>query len=132
MHIPKHFRIDDQNEALSFIEKNAFGQLVTIVDNKPFATHIPFLLSEDKQHLIAHIAKTNPQHINIEKQEVLVIFTGPHDYISPTWYESNSVPTWNYQAVHVYGKCSVFSDPVKLENAVNSLTHHYEKNRDKP
>ena len=58
----------------------------------------------DEQSLICHVAKSNSQWKDIEDQEVLVTFQGAHDYVSPSWYETAGVPTWNYQAVHIYGK----------------------------
>jgi len=132
MYIPKAFQITDQKEIFSFINNNAFGQLVSLVNNKPFVSHIPFLLSEDGQTLIGHLAKQNPQHLEISAQEVLITFQGAHDYISPSWYKTPGVPTWNYQAVHVYGKCQVFSDTKKLKGVVDKLTEKYEIDYEKP
>lgn len=126
MHIPSHFALSDQKEIFSFIEQNSFGQLISKVDGRLFSTHIPFILSEDKTRLLAHIGKQNPQHVEIENQEILITLTGPHDYISPSWYTSPGVPTWNYQAVHIYGKCRCFSDPERLKHTVDSLAQKYE------
>ena len=132
MYIPKAFEITDQKEIASFIEANAFGQLISLVNGKLFATQLPFLLSEDKKVLLGHIAKQNPQHMDISQQEVLVTFQGAHNYISPTWYEALGVPTWNYQAVHVYGECSVTTDAEKLKQLVDRLTQKYEAKFEKP
>lgn len=132
MYIPKVFEITDEEEIFSLIENNAFGQLISLVDGKPFSTHLPFLVSEDRKALICHVAKQNPQHENIAGQEVLVTFQGAHDYISPAWYSSPGVPTWNYQAVHVYGKCEVISDVEKLKQIVDQLTEKYEAKFEKP
>lgn len=132
MYIPKAFEISDKQEIFSFIENHAFGQLISLVNGKLFATQLPFLLSEDKKVLLGHIAKQNPQHVDISQQEVLVTFQGAHDYISPAWYASPGVPTWNYQAVHVYGECSVISDIEKLKQIVDTLTQKYEAKFEKP
>ena len=133
MHIPKHFNITDQDEIFSFIKKNAFGQLVSLVNGKLVATHLPILLSNDNKTLSAHVARINPQHIQLDGQQALVIFSGPHDYISPTWYESeNGVPTWNYQTVHIYGRCSTFDDAKKLQDQVETLSDQYETNNPIP
>jgi len=132
MYIPKAFEITDEKEIVSFIEANAFGQLISLVNGKLFATHLPFILSEDKKILIGHVAKQNPQHVDISQQEVLVTFQGAHDYISPAWYEAPGVPTWNYQAVHVYGECSLISDVEKLKKIVDTLTQKYEAKFEKP
>lgn len=132
MFTPKHFKITDNREILSFIEANAFGQLISTVNNRLFSSHLPFLMSEDKTRLFTHLAKQNPQHQNIEDQEVLVTFQGEHDYISPSWYEGPGVPTWNYQSAHVYGKACVFDDPVKLKEMIETLSQKYESGFDHP
>lgn len=132
MYIPTHFEISDKEEIFSFIEANAFGQLISTLDGKLFSTHIPFLLTEDKSALLCHVALQNPQHKNIEGQEVLVTLEGPHDYISPSWYGSPGVPTWNFQAVHIYGQCKIFRDADRLKNVVDSLTSKYESGFQEP
>ncbi|MFT4822547.1 MAG: transcriptional regulator [Halioglobus sp.] len=87
---------------------------------------MPFLLSPEAKKLLRHVAKQNPQHSEMSGQEVLVTLQGPHDYISPTWYSSPGVPTWNDQAVHVYGLCSVFDDSDRLKELGDGLTSKYE------
>jgi transcriptional regulator len=131
MYIPKHFEINEQS-AFAFIESHAFGQLISSVNGKPFSTHMPFLISDDKKQLIGHIAKQNPQHLKIEGQEVLVTFLGSHEYISPSWYASQGVPTWNYQAVHVYGSCKIIHEEEIVKSCVDSLTKKYEANFSEP
>lgn len=116
----------DREKALAFIKSNAFGQLISTVDGKLFSSHMPFYLDNGKGLLICHIAKSNPQWKGIEGQGVLVTFQGPHDYISPSWYESPGVPTWNYQAAHVYGMVSLVSEADRLKGIVNELTRIYE------
>lgn len=76
--------------------------------------------------MLGHVAKSNPQWQSIEGQHVLVTFLGPHEYISPSWYSSPGVPTWNYQAVHVYGICKIFHDQEQLKKVVDDLTEKYE------
>jgi transcriptional regulator len=132
MYTPQDFKVADKEELLAFIKANAFGQLISLVDNHLFSSHIPFSLSADKQTLICHVAKRNPQWENIETQEVLITFQGLHDYISPSWYESGGVPTWNYQAVHVYGKPKLITEPEKLKVIVEELTDEYESAFERP
>jgi len=127
MYTPQHFDVTDKAELFSFIEANGFGQLVSTVAGRIVSTNIPFLLSADRTHLLAHVARQNPQHGEIEDQEVLVSLQGPHDYVSPSWYSSPGVPTWNYQAVHIYGECKVFTDTERLQVLVENLTAQYEK-----
>ena len=126
MYIPSHFEITDPEEILVFIDQNGFGQLVSTSQGKLCCTHMPFFLSEDNSKLVGHLAKPNPQHADLDGQEVLVTLQGPHDYISPSWYETSDVPTWNYQAVHIYGNCRVFDDAEKLAEVVDTLTAKYE------
>ncbi|MFA7555579.1 MAG: FMN-binding negative transcriptional regulator [Spongiibacteraceae bacterium] len=132
MYIPECFEVTDKNKIYAFIELNAFGQLISNSDGRLFSTHIPFFLSEDKTRLLGHLARQNPQAKDIEGQEILVTLQGAHDYISPSWYAGSGVPTWNYQAVHVYGQCKVFNDPNKLKRVVDTLTKKYESNFPSP
>lgn len=132
MYPPKYSEETDREAIFSFVEAIAFGQLISSVSGRPFSTHMPFLLSTDKKKLIGHVARQNPQYSDIEGQEVLATFQGAHDYISPSWYSGPGVPTWNYQAVHLYGKCSVFHDTVRLKEVVDTLTHRHESNSLKP
>ncbi|MEW6491856.1 MAG: FMN-binding negative transcriptional regulator [Cyanobacteriota bacterium] len=107
MYIPNAFREDDLEKLLAFIRANSFATLVSIVDSTPFASHIPLVVTmqDNTVKLTGHLAKQNPQWKAFGTSESLAIFTGPHAYISPSLYEKHeSVPTWNYIAVHAYGK----------------------------
>jgi transcriptional regulator len=114
MYIPSTFHETDTEKQFDIIEQFSFGLLVSQHDGAPFATHLPLLL--DRTHapsgcLIGHIARANPQWQQAEGQTVLAIFSGPHAYVSPTWYEAaNVVPTWNYVAVHAYGTFRAIHD----------------------
>src|SRR4051794_27392492 len=100
MYVPSAFAESDLNKLHDFIERNSFGLLVSLVKGVPFATHLPFLLERNSGpdgSLVGHMARANPHWQELEAQTVLVVFSGPHAYISPTWYEAeNVVPTWNY------------------------------------
>jgi transcriptional regulator len=132
MYIPKHFDITDREEILAFIKANSFGQLISTVGGQLFSTHMPFLLSDDQSKLLGHVAKQNPQWQDIHDQAVLITLQGPHDYISPSWYKSPGVPTWNYQAVHIYGRCEVIRNPEQIKTIINTLTEKYESQFEKP
>lgn len=132
MYIPKPFGISDRPEVVSFIQNNAFGELVSSVAGRLFASHLPFLFDERENCLYAHLAKPNPQSRELAGQEALVIFQGPHGYVSPSWYLSSGVPTWNYQVVHIYGQCRVFDEPVKLKWVIDTLSEKYESGYEKP
>jgi len=132
MYTPEHFNVTDKEEILAFIKGNSFGQLISLVEAKLFSSHLPFLFNEESQSLLCHMAKKNPQWKNIEKQEILVTFQGPHDYVSPSWYSSAGVPTWNYQSVHIYGNPKIITEKEKLGTIVNELTEVYESAFEKP
>lgn len=132
MFIPKSFKLTDQKEIFAFIKANAFGQIISSKNDRLLSSHIPFLVSDDKTKLIGHLTKVNPQVADITNQQVLITLQGAHDYISPSWYEGAGVPTWNYQAVHIYGECKTFDDPEKLKQVVDTLTAKYESAFDEP
>ena len=132
MYIPKAFEINDLDEIRRFVSANAFGQLISQVEGRLFSTHLPFLFADDLSRLSAHFAKQNPQLESLEGQEVMVTIEGPHDYISPSWYASAGVPTWNYQVVHIYGQCRLFDDASRLNDLLQKLTKKYESNFSRP
>lgn len=132
MYIPKHFEVTDTQEIYAFIEHNAFGQLISNCNGQLSSTHIPFLLSDDKTKLIAHLAKSNPQSSTLHGQQVLITLQGPHDYISPSWLSGPAVPTWNYQAVHVNGTCRIFENVYDIKQVVDQLTAKYESGFETP
>ncbi|MBU2945943.1 FMN-binding negative transcriptional regulator [Zobellia uliginosa] len=135
MFIPAHQRNDNLSEIKEFIMANSFGVLVSQYQGKPWATHIPLELEinkEGKEVLTAHIAKANPQWHEFEQnEEVLCIFNGPHSYISSSWYKEEEVPTWNYIAVHVYGKLKILSEEEVMAH-MHRLVDKYEANSKNP
>lgn len=132
MYLPAHFEITDPIEIQSFIEANSFGQLISTVNGKLFSTPMPFLANADCTTLFGHLAKPNPQLIDINNQEVLITLDGPHDYISPSWYAAPGVPTWNYQTVHIYGVCKRIDEPQKITDIIHALTAKYESAFESP
>lgn len=136
MYIPPAFAKTDLARLHEFVEQNSFGLLVSRVNDEPFASHLPILLDRHSgPHgcLIGHMARANPQWQHAEGQSVLAIFSGPHAYISPTWYEAeNVVPTWNYVAVHAYGTMQAIEDPAALTKIVNDFVTVYEASMPQP
>jgi len=127
MYIPKTFEMTDEETIFDFIEKNSFGVIISRHDDRLFGTHLPFVPDRANRCLTGHFAKQNEQWQDIEKQEVLVIFQGPHHYISPSWYETHqAVPTWNYVAVHVYGSMELIHDPEALMRDLRKMVDKYE------
>ena len=87
---------------------------------------MPFLFDKVRGVLIGHLARSNPQWQQIQNQRVLVTLQGDHAYVSPSWYESAGVPTWNYQAVHIEGIAESFADTERLKRVVDTLTEKNE------
>lgn len=136
MYIPAAFAETDQTRLHDFIEQNSFALLVSHVDGLSFATHLPFLLERTTgPHgtLVGHMARANPQWREVGDQTALAIFSGPHAYISPTWYEAEQVvPTWNYTAVHAYGRVEVIEDEGALLDIVERSVRVYEQAMPRP
>ncbi|KIC89089.1 FMN-binding negative transcriptional regulator [Flavihumibacter sp. ZG627] len=129
MYIPKHFSEEDLSKILSFMKEFSFATIVSMQDSIPVATHLPFVLEEreDKIILVAHFARANEQWKEIDQQTVLVIFSEPHAYISPGHYETElNVPTWNYVAVHAYGKVEIIDDKQKTIEVLEKTIRNYE------
>jgi transcriptional regulator len=130
MYIPGHYRETDQKATLSFMRKYSFATLITAKDNYPTATHIPFVVNETPEgvELISHVALGNTQWQDFEQHPVLVIFSEPHAYISPSHYESEkNVPTWNYIAVHAYGMAKIINDKNSVFAILETMIETYEK-----
>ena len=124
MHIPKLYREEDRNEIVEFLKQNEFATLVTCDGSKPIASHLLMeVIEEDGSLLInGHMSKANPQWKTFaQNPEVLVIFHGPHAYISPTWYNHVNVPTWNYQSVHVYGSPRIVTEQDEMRAMLSRL-----------
>ena len=130
MYIPEHFRLRHDADAIAFMRANPFAILISSTDTGPFATHLPLFVraEEEKVLLRGHVAKANPHWRHLEKlAQCLTIFHGPHSYISPSNYTAReSVPTWNYAAVHVYGEARVFSSEEDLQGMLHELMETFE------
>ena len=131
MYLPKSFQIEDIAELHAFMRAYSFATLVTQHEGVPFASHLPFLLDAARAPqgtLLAHMARANPQWRDFAAGgEALVIFQGPHAYISPSWYETHpSVPTWNYAVVHVYGIPRIVEDHATLHHMLETLVDTHE------
>ncbi|MGE3407539.1 MAG: FMN-binding negative transcriptional regulator [Pirellulales bacterium] len=130
MYVPPHFAESDLSKLHTLIETESFGLLVSQVAAVPFATHLPFLLDRTNGlhgTLIGHMARANPHWRELETSTALVVFSGPHSYISPSWYEAeNVVPTWNYTAVHAYGRVRMIHDKNALLKILQDSISLYE------
>jgi|SRR5580704_15124731 transcriptional regulator len=130
MYIPEHFRLRHDTDALTFMRSNPFAILVSTTADGPYATHLPLFVrtEENKVFLRGHVAKANPHWRYLEQQaQCMTIFHGPHSYISPNNYIAReSVPTWNYAAVHVYGNARIFSSSQELHQMLGELMGSFE------
>lgn len=135
MYKPSHFSEDREPILYEFVERYPFATFVSNRDGLPEVNHIPLLLSDDKKYLRCHIARANPLWKDLAlNNQVLVVFHGPHAYISPSWYPSKQeagkvVPTWNYMVVHMRGIARVIDDAHWVEENVEALTNQLEKTR---
>lgn len=130
MHIPKPLQVTDRQEILSFMRTYSFATIVTIRNNIPNATHLPFSIQEEGEHLFlySHFAKVNEQWKELAKNPVLVIFAEPHAYISTAHYDrEQNVPTWNYMAIHTYGNGQLISDKAEALHSLDHMIHAFEK-----
>jgi transcriptional regulator len=129
MYIPSFNSFTDKEEIFAFIQRYSFATIVTDVNGIPEATHLPFLIKQenDKLFLISHFAKANPQSTQIVDKISLVIFTEPHAYITPRLYEKEeSVPTWNYIAVHAYGKATILESEEQKAELLQHTIEQYD------
>ena len=134
MYIPKSNAEHDKERIYRLIENYPFATLMSTFGGETFITHVPFLLVRSSQPFLqAHLARANPHSRIFENQpQAVVIFQGPHAYISPTWYVENDVPTWNYTAVHVHGEIRVISGNSNLRQLVDSLAAKFESQMPDP
>jgi transcriptional regulator len=130
VYIPEHFQVRKHADALAFMHANPFTILVSSTKEGPFASHVPVVISSQNEKVVlrGHVAKANPHWRFLEQQpECLTIFHGPHAFISPCHYATReTVPTWNYGAVHVYGNARVFSSPEELQGMLDELIVTFE------
>lgn len=131
MYAPSSFKENRAEILHNLIRQNNFGILITQNGGKPMATHIPFMIDPDRGKqgtLITHMARANKHWRSWDEKTVaMIIFRGPHSYISPSWYENKvTVPTWNYAAVHLYGRPVLIHEKKRLRKIVTDLVHYHE------
>lgn len=137
MYIPQGFRETRQPVLHDFIRQYSFAPVISHGAEGMIASHLPLLLDPERGphgSLLGHMARANPQWRDFQDgAEVLVIFSGPHAYISPSWYEAKaSVPTWNYAAVHAYGVPRLVEQSDQLYGLLEAMVQTYEAPLDPP
>jgi transcriptional regulator len=128
VYLPPHFTETREDVLLGHIERYDFATLVTH-GSELIASQVPLLIErrDGKLFLLGHLARPNPQCADLDGGDALVIFQGPHAYISPSWYGAGpAVPTWNYASVHAYGKASAISDRDWLSDLLRRLSERHE------
>jgi transcriptional regulator len=128
MYVPGFYRNDQIDEIAEVIKNQNFGILVsTGAERRITASHLPFHVKQNSNELIltAHLSAANPQWKKWkENEEVLIIFQGPHTYISSSWYDHVNVPTWNYIAVHIYGNITFLNEEQTIQHLDELLSYH--------
>lgn len=125
-----YYKAQNEEEVKNFMQKHSFAILCILGDNHPVATHLPLLIDEDetgKIILTGHVMRKTDHHQALEKnKDVLAIFTGPHCYVSASWYSNKkSASTWNYMTVHAHGTLKLLDEEGTYQ-AIKSLTNKYE------
>ncbi|WP_286180202.1 FMN-binding negative transcriptional regulator [Neobacillus cucumis] len=131
VYIPKQYRMEN-DEAIQFMKSHPFALLITVDEHRPIATHIPIEIREDvgKIYATGHIAYGNMQKKTLDNNaDVMLIFQGPHSYISSSWYTVEEVPTWDYLAVHAYGTARIVTGDELIAD-LNMLLNRYESHRE--
>lgn len=131
MYTPRSYRVEDQQQLYELIDRYSFAVLVSWTPQGALATHLPFRLERNRGEqgvLVAHMARANPHWRNFHSEsEALVVFQGPHAYVSPSWYgDPVTVPTWNYAAVHVYGMPHIITEAPAVKDQLRTLTREHE------
>jgi transcriptional regulator len=130
MFIPDDFDFKDNAEKIAFMKKYSFATIITVKDHIPIATQLPFIIDDTSGKLLlrSHFALANEQVQHIVNNTSLVIFTEPHAYISPSLYEKReSVPTWDYIAIHAYGKARIIEDAEGKIELLEQMISYYEE-----
>jgi transcriptional regulator len=131
MYVPASFAIDDPARLLSFMHDYPFATVVTAAGGELFASHLPLLVDPSRGErgvVRGHVAKANRHWQAFDGQTAaLVMFQGPHAYVSPQWYVKRpAVPTWNYSAVHIYGAPRVVDDLQQVSQLLADLNQRFE------
>ena len=136
VYLPPHFTETREEVLFAHIERHDFALLTTNGETGMIASQIPILAErrDGKLYLQGHLARGNPQCLDIYAGgEALVVFWGPHAYISPSWYTAGpAVPTWNYASVHAYGPCRAMDDKEWLSGFLRRLSERHEARETAP
>jgi transcriptional regulator len=134
MYLPASFRVEDQAQIEAFLRRHDFGTVVSAPAAGMVATHLPLVVRREPAGLVVtgHVARANPHWKLMDGQgEALVIFQGPHGYVSPTWYPAGPavppLPTWNYTVVHAHGRPRAVDEPAVVRALMAEIVARYEE-----
>jgi transcriptional regulator len=133
MYSPSYYRQIDEGLIQNLIVTYNFGTMMVVGSVPPSVSHLPFLFARDKGEkgtLWGHLARANPQWKQFTpNQELLIVFQGPHAYISPTWYtpKADNVPTWDYAVVHAFGSATLLPDDEAYAGIEKMVRFHEER-----
>lgn len=121
---PPRYQIDNQSQAIEFMQKNSFATVISVFKDEPYISQVPLVVKSQDQHLflIGHLAKQNPHSKVISQSQATVIFHGSHTYITPSWYAENDVPTWNYSTVQLRGEVELIENAEGIIECLKILT----------
>lgn len=138
MYVPEAFATDDPQRIAALVRQHPFATLISVGPDGPLVSHLPLLAEPGPSgtladgRLLGHLACANPHTSLLASVPALAIFHGPHAYVSPRWYASPGVPTWNYAAVHIAGQSRLI-DAVEDKLAIlEDLTAHFEQRETNP
>ena len=129
MYIPSYYLQSNESELIDFMKSFNFASLISSTNDNIRATHLPFVIEQraEKLFLVSHLAKANQQWNDFFEKELLIIFQGPHGYVSPSHYEKQqNVPTWNYIAVHAYGKATIIDNETAVIKLMEKMITSFE------
>lgn len=132
MYTPKHFQQAENKILIETMRANSFATVISVYENEPFISHLPLLIESqaDKLLIIGHMARPNPQWKHfLSGSEITVVFSGPHTYITPSWYVNpkNEVPTWNYAVVHARGIPKVIEGYDEIHQILDKTVQEFEQ-----
>ncbi|GGD77372.1 FMN-binding negative transcriptional regulator [Microbacterium murale] len=129
------FTLADVAEMRRVIEQNPWATIVSAAADGQVASHYVMMLDEDRDDLtiVGHVGRPDDLIHGMGERELLVVFQGPHGYVSPGWYgpDTQAVPTWNYIAVHLAGVPEILSDDENLR-VLDRLVERFEARKSDP
>jgi transcriptional regulator len=134
VYLPSSFAVRDSESIARLIEAYPFAALITASGDQPQISHVPLLYRADpgpRGSLIGHVARANPHWQRFTEAPTLAVFSGPHAYVSPSWYADPPamVPTWNYVVAHVYGSAVPLVDRAETLAVLREMTERFESRR---